>query len=150
MAGSLVAPALAARLFRQSSLNAVVALLTGSGFALCIVGPLGGVWLWAAMLGLGQGALTALALTMAMLRTRDAGTAARLSGMMQGFGYGLGSTGTLLVAQLHASTGSFVAVAALFAVVGLLAAVFGALSGRRRTVGEAAGAPAPAGTAARS
>lgn len=138
MAGSLVAPAIAARLFRQSALNAVVALLTGSGFALCIVGPLGGVWLWSAMLGLGQGALTALALTMAMLRTRDAGTAARLSGMMQGFGYGLGSTGTLLVAQLHAAAGSFVPVAALFAVVGLSAAVFGALSGRRRFVGSAA------------
>ncbi|WP_138413173.1 MFS transporter [Sinomonas gamaensis] len=147
MAGSLVAPAIAARLFQQSALNAVVALLTGSGFALCIVGPLGGVWLWSAMLGVGQGALTALALTMAMLRTRDAGTAARLSGMMQGFGYGLGSTGTLLVAQLHAAAGSFAPVAALFGVVGLCAAVFGALSGRRRFVGHASAAPAPRATA---
>ena len=135
MAGSLVAPALAARVRRQSIVNGVAALLTGSGFALCIVGPLGGIWVWAAMLGLGQGSLTALALTMAMLRTHDAGTAARLSGMMQGFGYGLGSTGTLLVAQLRAVTGSFTAVAVLFAGVGCFAAVFGALSGRRRYVG---------------
>lgn len=139
MAGSLVAPAFAARLPRQSGLNAAIALLTGFGFALCIVGPLGGVWLWAAMLGLGQGSLTALALTMAMLRTHDAGTAARLSGMMQGFGYGLGSTGTLLVAQLHAAAGSFAPVAVLFGGVGLAAAVFGALAGRRRFVGEQVG-----------
>lgn len=137
MAGSLVAPALAARLSRQSALNTVTALLTGSGFALCVVGPIGGIWVWAAMLGLGQGALTALALTMAMLRTHDAGTAARLSGMMQGFGYGLGSTGTLLVAQLRSATGSFTAVAVLFAAVGCAAAVFGALAGRRRYVGAA-------------
>ena len=29
--------------------------------------------------------------------------------MMQGVGYGLGSTGTLMVGQLHQSTGSFAA-----------------------------------------
>ena len=134
MLGSLFAPALAARLRDQRAINTVVALMTGGGFALSIFGPLELVWVWAGLLGLGQGSLTAVALTMIMLRTRDAHTAAHLSGMMQGVGYGLGSTGTLLVGQLHQGTGSFTAAGIMFLVVGLLAAVFGYRAGRNRFV----------------
>ena len=109
MLGSLFAPALAARFRDQRAINTVVALMTGGGFALSIFGPLDLIWVWAGLLGLGQGSLTAVALTMIMLRTRDGHTAAHLSGMMQGVGYGLGSTGTLMVGQLHQATGSFTA-----------------------------------------
>ncbi|MFJ5861267.1 MFS transporter [Pseudarthrobacter sp. NPDC092439] len=135
MLGSLFAPALAARFRDQRAINTVVALMTGAGFALSIFGPLELVWVWAGLLGLGQGSLTAVALTMIMLRTRDGHTAAHLSGMMQGVGYGLGSTGTLLVGQLHQGTGSFAAAGILFLVVGALAAVFGYRAGRDRFVG---------------
>ncbi|MGX5717286.1 MFS transporter [Arthrobacter sp. MAHUQ-56] len=135
MLGSLFAPALAARFRDQRAINTVVALMTGSGFVLSILGPLDLVWVWAGLLGLGQGSLTAAALTLIMLRTRDGHTAAHLSGMMQGVGYGLGSTGTLMVGQLHQATGSFVPAGILFMVVGLLAAVFGYRSGRARYVG---------------
>lgn len=135
MLGSLFAPALAARFRDQRAINTVVALMTGGGFALSIFGPLDLVWVWAGLLGLGQGSLTAVALTMIMLRTRDGHTAAHLSGMMQGVGYGLGSTGTLMVGQLHQGTGSFAAAGFLFLVVGLLAAVFGYRAGRNRFVG---------------
>jgi len=135
MLGSLFAPALAARFRDQRAINTAVALMTGSGFALCIFGPLGLVWVWAGLLGLGQGSLTAVALTMIMLRTRDGHTAAHLSGMMQGVGYGLGSSGTLLVGRLHQSTGSFAAAGILFLAVGLLAAFFGYRAGRNRFVG---------------
>lgn len=134
MLGSLFAPALAARFRDQRAINTVVALMTGGGFALSIFGPLDLVWVWAGLLGLGQGSLTAVALTMIMLRTRDGHTAAHLSGMMQGVGYGLGSTGTLLVGQLHQATGSFTAAGVLFLAVGLLAAVFGYRAGRDRFV----------------
>jgi CP family cyanate transporter-like MFS transporter len=134
MLGSLFAPALAARFRDQRAINTVVALMTGFGFALSIFGPLDLVWVWAGLLGLGQGSLTAAALTMIMLRTRDGHTAAHLSGMMQGVGYGLGSTGTLMVGQLHQATGSFAAAGVLFLVVGLLAAVFGYRAGRNRYV----------------
>ena len=105
MLGSLFAPALAARFRDQRAINTVVALMTGGGFALSIFGPLELIWVWTGLLGLGQGSLTAVALTMIMLRTRDGHTAAHLSGMMQGVGYGLGSTGTLMVGQLHQATG---------------------------------------------
>ena len=135
MLGSLFAPALAARLRDQRAINTVVALMTGGGFALSIFGPLDLVWVWTGLLGLGQGSLTAVALTMIMLRTRDGHTAAHLSGMMQGVGYGIGSAGTLLVGQLHQATGSFAAAGVLFLVVGSLAAVFGFRAGKDRFVG---------------
>ena len=139
MLGSLFAPALAARFRDQRAINTVVALMTGGGFALSIFGPLELVWVWAGLLGLGQGSLTAVALTMIMLRTRDGHTAAHLSGMMQGVGYGLGSTGTLMVGQLHQATGSFNPAGVLFLAVGLLAAVFGYRAGRNRFVGDKTG-----------
>ena len=135
MLGSLFAPALATRFRDQRGINTVVALMTGGGFALSIFGPLDLIWLWTGLLGLGQGSLTAAALTLIMVRTRDGHTAAHLSGMMQGVGYGLGSSGTLLVGQLHQSTGSFAAAGVLFLLVGSLAAVFGYRAGRDRFVG---------------
>jgi CP family cyanate transporter-like MFS transporter len=136
MLGSLFAPALATRFRDQRAINTVVALMTGGGFALSIFGPLDLIWLWTGLLGLGQGSLTAVALTMIMVRTRDGHTAAHLSGMMQGVGYGVGSTGTLMVGQLHQATGSFAAAGILFLVVGSFAAVFGYRSGRNRFVGD--------------
>ncbi|WP_245413239.1 MFS transporter [Arthrobacter celericrescens] len=134
MLGSLFAPGIAARFADQRAINVLVALMTGGGFALSIFGPVDLVWLWTGLLGLGQGSLTAVALTMIMLRTREAHTAAHLSGMMQGVGYGLGSTGTLLVGQLHQATDGFAAAGVLFLVVGALAAVFGYRAGRDRYV----------------
>lgn len=134
MLGSFLAPGLAARFKDQRVINTVVALMTGGGFALSIFGPTELIWLWTGLLGLGQGSLTAVALTMIMLRTRDSHTAAHLSGMMQGVGYGLGSTGTLMVGQLHQATGGFAAAGILFLVVGSLAALFGFRAGRNRYV----------------
>ena len=135
MLGSLFAPALATRFRDQRGINTVVALMTGAGFALSVFGPLELIWLWTGLLGLGQGSLTAVALTMIMVRTRDGHTAAHLSGMMQGVGYGVGSTGTLMVGQLHQATGSFAAAGVLFLIVGSLAAVFGYRAGRNRFIG---------------
>jgi CP family cyanate transporter-like MFS transporter len=136
MTGSLFAPVLAVRLRDQRVLNAVVALMAGGGFVLSIFGPLQLIWVWTGLLGLGQGSLTAVALTMIALRTRSAAMAVRLSGMMQGVGYGLGSSGTFLVGQLLHATGSFAAAGAMFAVVGALAAVFGWQAGRARLIRE--------------
>ena len=137
MAGSLAAPTLAVRLSDQRVINLVLALMASGGFALSIFGRLCLFWLWTGLLGLGQGGLTAVALTMIVLRTRTVHGAARLSGMMQGLGYGVGSSGTLLVGQLHAATGSFTAAGVMFLVIGLLAAVWGFLAGRDRFVDDA-------------
>jgi CP family cyanate transporter-like MFS transporter len=136
MTGSLFAPVLAVRLRDQRVLNAVVALMAGGGFVLSIFGPLQLIWVWTGLLGLGQGSLTAVALTMIALRTHSASMAVRLSGMMQGVGYGLGSSGTFLVGQLLHWTGGFAAAGVMFAVVGALAAVFGWQAGRARLIRE--------------
>lgn len=136
MAGSLAAPVLAARMRSQSVLNVTAAVLTGGGFILSIHGPLAGVWVWTGVLGVGQGALTALALTMITLRSQSAHMAIRVSSMMQGLGYGLGSSGTFITGQIFAVTGSFGPAAWLFAASGLGAAVFGWLAGRPRTIRE--------------
>ncbi|WOH18155.1 CynX/NimT family MFS transporter [Paenarthrobacter sp. GOM3] len=134
MLGSLFAPALATRFKDQRIVNMVVALMTGGGFALTIFGPTELIWVWTGLNGLGQGSLTAVALTMIMVRTRDSHTAANLSGMMQGVGYGVGSVGTLMVGQLHQATGGFEAAGILFLVIGVLAAFFGHRAGRDRFV----------------
>lgn len=137
--GSFLAPAIAARCYDQRAINLLIALLTGGGFALSILGPLELIWLWIAMLGLGQGSMTALALTMIVLRTREASAASHLSGMMQGVGYGVGSSGTLLVGVLYEGTGTFTAAGVMFLCIGVLGAVFGYRAGRRRFVGEEPG-----------
>lgn len=135
--GSLFAPVLAARFWDQRAFNVTLAVMTSLGFALSVLGPLELIWVWIALLGLGQGALTAAALTMIMLRTREARTAVNLSGMMQGIGYGVGSTGTLLVAGIHQATGAFTLAGYAFLAIGVGASVFGYLAGRRRTIGDA-------------
>jgi MFS transporter, CP family, cyanate transporter len=136
MAGSLAAPVLAARMRSQSVLNVSAAVLTAAGFILSIHGPMAGIWVWTGVLGVGQGALTALALTMITLRSESAHMAIRVSGMMQGLGYGLGSSGTFITGQVFAVTGSFGPAAWLFAASGLGAAVFGWLAGRDRAIEE--------------
>ncbi|WP_430298270.1 CynX/NimT family MFS transporter [Sinomonas sp. B1-1] len=138
MLGSLFAPTLAARMWDQRGINVTVALMTSLGFALSVLGPLEFVWVWIGLLGLGQGALTAVALTMIMLRTRNTHTAVHLSGMMQGVGYGVGSVGTLIVAQIHNATGQFALAGWAFLAIGVGAVTFGYLAGRRRNV-DAAG-----------
>ena len=141
MLGSLIVPVLAARRPSQSGLSVVCALLTGLGFVLVIVGPLGLAAAWALMLGLGQGGLTAVALTMIGLRSADAAMAGRVSAMMQFLGYALGSFGTLAVGQLYAVTGSYAPSAVLFGASGLAAAGFGWLAGRDRIVHVREGRP---------
>jgi CP family cyanate transporter-like MFS transporter len=141
--GCVGAPALAGRSRDQRHLNTAAALLTGSAFVLCITGPVALLGLWVLLLGVGQGSLTALALSLIVFRTSDSRTAARLSGMMQGVGYGLGSSGTFLVGLIRADTGSFAGAGLLFAATGVLGAVFGHLAGRARVVGVSAGDSKP-------
>lgn len=130
--GSLAAPAVAARCADQRSINVVAAIAAGGCFALCIFGPLSLIWIWTGLLGLGQGSMTALALAMAVFRTRDANATSQLSGMIQGLGYGIGASGTLLVGMLHGFTGGFGAAGVMFLLIGAVGAYFGSRAGRAR------------------
>jgi CP family cyanate transporter-like MFS transporter len=134
-AASLVAPALATRGPSQSLANVLSVALCMIGLMGCMYAPLGTVWLWAVALGLAQGALIAIALTVIVLRAPDPHVAAHLSGMAQSVGYLLASAGPLVGGLLHGWTGGWNAVAAFALAIGAAAALFGYCAGRARHVG---------------
>ncbi|MFI0775538.1 CynX/NimT family MFS transporter [Streptomyces sp. NPDC021212] len=126
MAGSFVVPLLAGRMRAQRLLAVVVAGLMASGIAGLLVAPVTGAWAWAALIGVGQGGTVGLALTMMVLRTGDAHTSARLSGMAQTWGYLLAAAGPLALGAVHQATGGWtlpitlmLAVCAALALLGL-------------------------------
>ena len=127
---SLVAPSLAARGASQSVANVAALALTVIGLVGCFFAPVATIWLWAALLGLGQGALFALGVTMIVLRSPNAQVAAHLSGMAQGGGYLIASATPLLAGLLYGWTGGWTAVALLCVGTLALAAVSGWISGR--------------------
>jgi CP family cyanate transporter-like MFS transporter len=126
----LFAPMLASRLPDQRWLNVVVVVLAVGGFMGCLFAPLSSIWYWAVLQGIGQGALTSVALTLIVLRSENAHVAAQLSSMVQGVGYGVCAVGPLLVGVLHGWTGGFGGVGALFLLVGTLAIYVGVRAGR--------------------
>ncbi|MEV6671158.1 MFS transporter [Streptomyces sp. NPDC051162] len=132
--GSFVVPMLAGRMRSQRSLAAGVVLLMAAGVAGLLVAPVAGAWLWATLLGVGQGGALGLALTMMVLRTRDAHTAARLSGMAQTWGYLLAAVGPFALGAVHQATGGWTVPIVVLLVVcaGLLGLGMGA--GRDRKI----------------
>ncbi len=130
LGSSLIAPWLATRGRDQRIAIVTVMALTLAGLFGCLYAPLGGLWFWAVVLGLGQGAMFAVALTLIVLRASDAHVAANLSSMAQGFGYTLASMGPLAVGLVHDWTGGWNAVGWIFAVIGGLAIIAGMGAGR--------------------
>jgi CP family cyanate transporter-like MFS transporter len=134
VAAALVAPSLATR-GRDQRLAAVLCMVFSIvGFLGCIFAPLGTVWLWIVLLGIGQGAAFAVALTLVVLRTPDAHVAAHLSSMSQGVGYTLASGGPLLIGLLHDWTGAWAAAGFFVLAIGTVAAIAGIGAGRARLV----------------
>ncbi|RWU25369.1 cyanate transporter [Pseudomonas alkylphenolica] len=127
---SLSAPWLATRGKDQRLVIVVVMLLALAGLFGCLYAPLDGLWGWAIVLGLGQGGTFALALTLIVLRSKDAHVAANLSSMAQGVGYTLASMGPFAVGLVHDLTGGWNAVGWIFAVLGIGAIAFGLKAGR--------------------
>ena len=105
-----------------------------AGFLGCLFAPLWSVWIWAGVQGLGQGGLIAVALTVIVLRSPDAVTAARLSSMAQSVGYTIAAFGPLVMGLIFTSTGrpQFTAIPVLLLGAGCAVAAWGA--GRDRTL----------------
>ncbi|TXI03243.1 MAG: CynX/NimT family MFS transporter, partial [Pseudomonas monteilii] len=101
LVSSLSAPWLATRGKDQRLAIVLVMLITLTGLFGCLYAPLSGLWGWAVVLGLGQGGTFALALTLIVLRSKDAHVAANLSSMAQGVGYTLASMGPFAVGLVH-------------------------------------------------
>ncbi len=135
MVGCVAAPAVATLGRDQRAAATALYGLVLVGLAGCLYAPLGTDWIWAALLGVGQGGLLAVALTVILLRAPDAGVAARLSGMAQGIGYTLAAGGPLLVGVIRGAEGSFFGtVPILFAVLLALGVGFGLAAGRDRLI----------------
>ena len=132
---SLAAPWLATRGKDQRLAIVIVMVMTLGGLFGCLYAPIDGLWGWAILLGLGQGATFSLALTLIVLRSRDAHVAANLSGMAQGFGYTLASLGPFAVGVVHDLTGGWNALGWIFGLVGLGAIIAGIGAGRALYVG---------------
>ncbi|MER5960732.1 MFS transporter [Streptomyces sp. NPDC002057] len=134
VAGAFVVPLLAGRMRSQRPLIVLVTTLVAAGYAGLMVAPVEGAWLWSAVLGVGQGGAVGLALTLIVLRSGDAVTAARLSGMAQTVGYLLAAAGPLAAGALHQATGSWTL--PICVVLGVCAAALGVglLAARDRTV----------------
>lgn len=103
---ALVIPILAGKMKSQRLLVAITTSFSIAGFA--------GLWLsslamplWAALLGVGQGASIGLALSFISMRAANTYQAAELSGMAQSVGYLLAAAGPLLVGVLHDITGTW-------------------------------------------
>ncbi|SEG80884.1 MFS transporter, CP family, cyanate transporter [Thermomonospora echinospora] len=134
-AGSLAVPVADRRLPDQRAQVVTVVALTFAGFAALVWAPLGFVWAAAVVLGLGQGALFALALSFLGLRAGDAATAARLSAMAQGTGYLIAATGPFAVGALYDLTGGWNAPIAFVLAITVIQVFPGLAAARDRTVG---------------
>ena len=130
LVSSLSAPWLATRGKDQRLAIVLVMLMTLGGLFGCLYAPLSGLWGWAVLLGLGQGGTFALALTLIVLRSKDAHVASNLSSMSQGVGYTLASMGPFAVGLVHDFTDGWAAVGWIFAGLGLGAIGFGLKAGR--------------------
>jgi len=131
---SLLAPMLATRGRSQSVWAVGAMVLAAVGLVGCLYAPLGSVWGWAFVLGVGQGSVFSIALMLIVLRAPDSHVAAYLSGMAQGVGYVLASGGPLAAGLLHGWTGSWTAVAAFFVGISVVAGFIGTAAGRDRLV----------------
>lgn len=131
---SLITPSVAARCKDQRAFAAGVALLVCSSLLALMLGPLGGRWVWAVLLGCGLGSGFALALSLIVMRSANATVTAQLSAMAQGWGYALAAFGPLLVGLLRDWTGGFASSAALVVVIGVAMAWSGWGAGRKLLV----------------
>lgn len=110
---SLLVPSVAARCSDQRALAVGLTALSFTSLMGLLFAPLSTVWLWAVVLGCGQGGLFALALSLIVLRSGNAQITAQLSAMAQGWGYLLAACGPLLTGLLRQWTGSFASSAGL-------------------------------------
>ncbi|WP_374214054.1 MULTISPECIES: CynX/NimT family MFS transporter [Mycolicibacterium] len=130
---SLFIAPLAARQSNQSWWIVGLGVVGFAGMIGLLVDPGAAPLLWSVLVGLGMSVFS-LALTVIALRARNAEDTARLSGMVQGFGYLLAGIGPFLFGLLHEATGGWTVPWAMVLVVYLVQMVAGALAGRNRYV----------------
>jgi cyanate transporter len=135
-AGAFLVPVLERRLRDQRPLVVLAGLLCMAGYAGLVWAPVGTIWLWIVVLGLGQGVGFATALSFIGLRASDAHVTGQLSGMAQGVGYLIAALGPLAVGAVHDATHSWNAPTVLVIAISVAMLAPGLGAGRKRTIGE--------------
>lgn len=110
LVSGLLAPALTDRVHDRRVLLVASSVLGLLGQAGLWLAPGGAPWVWAAVLGLGQGAAFALGLVLMVDYAATPAASARLAGMAFLFSYGLASLGPAAMGAVRDATGGFDAV----------------------------------------
>ena len=122
-------------LWRDERAPAILTLGLGQvGFLACLYAPLPWIWGAAVVMGVGQGAVFSIALSVIVLRAPDTATAAQLSGMAQAVGYLIAAAGPLLVGLAHQWTGDWRAAGPLLVLYTAIGMAGAAGAGRKRLV----------------
>jgi CP family cyanate transporter-like MFS transporter len=143
---ALIMPSIATRAGDQRWHAIAVCVLIGAGLLGVVVAPLSQPWLWAVLIGFGNGASFPLALTLLVVRTRSSTDTARLSAMAQSVGYLIAALGPIVVGVVHDLTGSWSAAVGVLLVMLGPQTLFGVLAGRAVLLGAASDRPAGAAT----
>jgi MFS transporter, CP family, cyanate transporter len=104
MAGSALVPLWAGATRDQRGIMWTLALLEAAGLVGLALPSVTLAWLWVSLLGFVLGGTFGLSLTLLVLRSSDAESTGRLSGMAQSVGYLLAATGPPLFGYLHDMT----------------------------------------------
>lgn len=133
---SLIVPVLAARVPSQARYVLAIVVLYVIAWVGMLIAPVSGAPVWAALMGLSQGAGISLALTLIVVRAPDAAHAAELSGMAQTVGYLLAATGPFLLGAFHDLSGGWTLPMVLMLVALIPTLGFGLQAARPRLVGD--------------
>jgi MFS transporter, CP family, cyanate transporter len=131
---ALTGPWFATRGNDQRPVVLIMMALTMAGLMACMYAPLEQIWLWALVLGLGQGGSFSVATMLVVLRSPNAQVVAALSGMTQLVGYLLAATGPFMAGLLHDASKGWDVTAGFFVIVGIAATLAGIGAGRKRYV----------------
>ncbi|NMO53373.1 MFS transporter [Actinoplanes sp. TBRC 11911] len=97
---AFVVPPLTRRLRNPYPIVVVCVVLMGIGYAGMLAAPAAGAFVWATAFGLGVSTFP-LCLTLIGARSANPDDASRLSGVVQGIGYGIGCVGPLALGVIH-------------------------------------------------
>jgi CP family cyanate transporter-like MFS transporter len=134
--GAFLLPVLARRFRDQRPLVLLTGLLCVVGYAGAVWAPIGTIWVWIVVLGVGQGVGFATAVAFIGLRASDAHVTAQLSGMAQGVGYVIAALGPLAVGAVHDATHGWSAPAVLVIAISVVILLPGLGAGRDRMIGD--------------
>jgi CP family cyanate transporter-like MFS transporter len=127
---ALTGPWIATRRKDQRATILAVVSITIIGLMACMYAPAEQIWVWAIVLGLGQGGSFSIATMLVVLRSSNSEVVASLAGMTQLIGYVLAASGPFIAGLLRDLTGGWNFTAVFFVFIAFAAAAAGMGAGR--------------------